>query len=353
MKKLIFTLTLILLSFNLANANELYETTIDGYKIKALKVVKNSGYKIIVGVSEKGESLESMVNRYGGVSGVNGAYFCPADYKECGGVNKSWADRISNGYNWSTTPDDTGPERVIFAFDKAQTPFLFRKAHDYSRGSNEDFVAGKTLNNDKQTEIFNGIGNHPLLLQDGISKIGESGAIDNKMKAKSLKNFICSTKDGNTIYMGGVENITIYGIPDILIKLGCYNAINLDGGGSTAMIYNNKYIRGPGRNIMDAWIIIPDTNHSAKAVDNAEKTTNLVKNTINPVDSKIQKTLDAFRKILDKKFGIFDNTVRKSKLSVLSQKLEVLITKTSNLSSKKPIYIALKKEVDLRIEGTK
>ncbi|MDD2565249.1 MAG: phosphodiester glycosidase family protein [Candidatus Gracilibacteria bacterium] len=333
LKKIIFLIIFLILP-SLVSANVLIETNVDGYKIKALKIERNTGYKVIVGVSEKGESLDSMVSRYGGISGVNGAYFCPADYKDCGGVNKTWADRISNGYNWSTTPNDTGPERVVFALDKNQIPFLYQKAHDYSKGTDDIFLVGKTINFDRKSDIYNGIGNHPLLLQDGINKIGESGAIDNKMESKSLKNFICSTQDGNIIYMGGVENATIYQMPDILKKLGCYNAINLDSGGSSAMMYNNKYIRGPGRNIMDALIIIPDKNYP-------------IKSTISQ-DPKILKVVEAFKKIINTKFASLDDFTRKQKLFALNSKLNLLSKNSSE--AKKSFYEALIKTVNSYIQ---
>lgn len=45
-------------------------------------------------------------------------------------------------------------------------------------------------------------------------------------------------------------------VPDFIRQFGCIDAINLDNGGSLAMYDKNKYIIGPGRNIMDAFIII-------------------------------------------------------------------------------------------------
>lgn len=319
---------------NITNANILLDTKIDSYKIKAIKVERNTWYKIIVWVSEPGENLESMVKRYGWVSWVNWAYFCPAWYKECEWANKTWADRISNGYNWSATPDDTGPERVVFALNKYQVPFLFRKAHDYSKGSNTDFIIGKTLNFHMKGDIYNWIGNFPLLLQDWVDKLSESNLIDAKMKSKNLKNFICSSKDGNIIYMWWIENVTIYQVPGLLLKLGCYNAINLDSGWSTAMIYNNKYIRWPWRDIMDALIVIPDKNYPIKSIITE--------------DPKILKIVEQIKNIIEIKFLKYDDFTRKQKLYGLSSKLEKIL-KTSP-ESKKPLYQAIKKMVDSYIQ---
>jgi hypothetical protein len=57
------------------------------------------------------------------------------------------------------------------------------------------------------------------------------------------------------IYTWYVYNINLEQIWDILLKLGCENAINLDAGGSSSMIYNARDIIGPGRKILDGIII--------------------------------------------------------------------------------------------------
>lgn len=333
MKKL-FLLTLLLFPF-LVSANELVDFNIDWYKIKTIKIVKNSWYKLIVWVSEKWESLESMVKRYWWVSWVNWAYFCPADYKECNGVNKTFSDRFSNWYDWSITPSDTGTERVVFALDKLQNPFLYQSAHDYSNWRNDEFLIWKTINLSKAKDIYNWIGNFPLLLENGESKVNNCKLIDSKMKAKSLKNFICASADWNTIFLWWVENISIYDVPQIIKKIDCYNAINLDSGGSTSMIFNNKYIKWPGRNIMDAWIIVPDKNYPIKSVfsDIPEE----------------QKIIAKYKEMLNKKFISLDDFTRKQRLYTLSSRLSVEISKFPDGSKKKSLQL-LKKAVDSYIE---
>ena len=45
-------------------------------------------------------------------------------------------------------------------------------------------------------------------------------------------------------------------VPSVLLSLGCIDAINLDNGGSLAIYDKQKYIYGPGRNIMDGFVIV-------------------------------------------------------------------------------------------------
>ena len=107
-------------------------------------------------------------------------------------------------------------------------------------------------------KIYYWFANFPLLLQNWISKFQDYvdlSLIDQKMKNKMQRNFICNDKTNRYIYTWYVSEISLEKLPDILIKLWCYNALNLDAWWSSAMIYNSKYLIWPGRDIMD-WVII-------------------------------------------------------------------------------------------------
>jgi exopolysaccharide biosynthesis protein len=75
------------------------------------------------------------------------------------------------------------------------------------------------------------------------------------MKIKGTKSFICRT-NLNDIKMGTLGSISMMDVPDLIKKFGCIDAINLDNGGSLALYDKEKYIVGPGRNIMDAFVIL-------------------------------------------------------------------------------------------------
>ena len=45
-------------------------------------------------------------------------------------------------------------------------------------------------------------------------------------------------------------------VPALITRFNCVDAINLDNGGSLALYDQGKYIVGPGRNIMDAFVIV-------------------------------------------------------------------------------------------------
>ena len=56
------------------------------------------------------------------------------------------------------------------------------------------------------------------------------------------------------IFLVIAYNATVPELADIMQTLKVDDALNLDGGGSAAMIYNGEYMVGPGRNIPNAII---------------------------------------------------------------------------------------------------
>jgi len=100
------------------------------------------------------------------------------------------------------------------------------------------------------------------------------------------KTFICNTEDNLTIYMWYVDNVTFSSLADYLIKtFKCYNAILLDNWWTKAMIYDEKYVAGPWRNMMDAFVIIEDKN--------APKSDTIVSTTNNyTVSTKVKTRID-------------------------------------------------------------
>lgn len=90
-----------------------------------------------------------------------------------------------------------------------------------------------------------------------IPEYEKAGLIDAKMRTSGIKNMICITDDLTTVYMGNISDITIGEMPDFLRQnLGCFYALNLDSGGSLGMHYEGTNIRTPGRDIMDAFVVV-------------------------------------------------------------------------------------------------
>lgn len=103
----------------------------------------------------------------------------------------------------------------------------------------------------------------PTLVKNWVNVAVLNDAMNNDPKQWSIWNkwFICSTKDKSTIYMWYIDGVTFSTVADYLIQtFACDNAIQLDNGWSKAMIFNGSYTVGPGRDIMDAFVIIDGNN---------------------------------------------------------------------------------------------
>ncbi len=234
-----------LLSLQQVSANTLIERTIGWYKANIIEHKTDSKlYDIKIWVHPKDwGTLRSIMNTVWWVTGVNGVFECPKDYAACWWKNYTVNERYINGKK-KAQYKSTG-DRVVFGWDKNIKPFLFQT---------------DTINANKEWEIWEGFANHPLLLKEWVSQVWKyhkKGLIDYKMKRKGTRNFICSDKQGKTIYFGLVYNITMDALAPALKDLWCWNALNLDAWYSTSFIYNGKYITWPQRDILDWVFIVP------------------------------------------------------------------------------------------------
>jgi uncharacterized protein YigE (DUF2233 family) len=58
----------------------------------------------------------------------------------------------------------------------------------------------------------------------------------------------------HVVYVAVVSSATVRDLAYVMQTLGMEYAMNLDGGGSTAMVYDGEYKAGPGRNVPNAII---------------------------------------------------------------------------------------------------
>lgn len=180
-------------------------------------------------------SLADYVSRSGAFAGVNGSYFCPADYPSCAGKTNSFDLLVMNKNKKYINSDNnvysTNPA-VIF------------------QGGSVRFV-GQALEWGRDTGVDGVLSNFPLLVSGGNSTFG--GNSDPKMGSAGNRSFVASK--GNTVYIGVVHNVTVAQSSIVLKTLGMDNALNLDSGGSTAL-WSGGYKLGPGRNIPNAILFV-------------------------------------------------------------------------------------------------
>jgi hypothetical protein len=180
-------------------------------------------------------SLADYVARTGAYAGVNGSYFCPADYPSCAGKKNSFDTLLMNKnkvyFNSDNNKYSTVPA-VIF-------------------GNGFVRFVGQTLDWGRDTSIDSMIAMQPLLVSGGGVVFG--GNSDAKEGAAGSRSFVGNK--GNTVYIGVVHNATVAQSARVLKALGMDNALNLDDGGSAAL-WMGGYKVGPGRSLPNVVLFV-------------------------------------------------------------------------------------------------
>lgn len=173
-------------------------------------------------------SLGDFVGRVGGYAGINGPYFCPAEYPSCAGKTNSFDTLLMNYKKTYFNSDNNVYSSVPAAIFSGNSGRVVSRSMDWGRDTGVDAV----------------IAAQPLLLINGDITFG--GDNDPKKGSRGSRSFIAIKE--NKVMIGVVRNATVAEVAHVLKKLGAQHALNLDSGGSTALMFNGKYLAGPGRN---------------------------------------------------------------------------------------------------------
>lgn len=180
--------------------------------------------------------LSDYVSRAGAYAGINGSYFCPAEYSSCAGKTNSFDTLLMNKNKHYFNSDNNVYSTVPAAIFYAGGARFMGQSLQWGRDTSPDAV----------------IANYPLLI--AASNINFTEAPNEpKFGGKAVRTFI-ATK-GNIVYIGIVHQAAMSDSAKVLKVLGMDEALNLDQGGSTALWFGG-YKAGPGRNIPNAILFI-------------------------------------------------------------------------------------------------
>ena len=196
-------------------------------------------------------ALKTYVDQVSGFAGINGSYFCPTDYSWCSGKEGSyywmWYDSLkgtfANSYQNQFNP---GP---VIAFDTQNRLHFFKTAIDWPGQST--FEA--TNNTKLQALISNGPG---LIFENHMTVTPDQ--LDTKQQTVKSNRSGLGFK-GDNIYLVVSSASTVMDLGYAMKAMGMEYAVNLDGGGSTALYYNGQYAIGPGRSLPNALIFVDNT----------------------------------------------------------------------------------------------
>jgi exopolysaccharide biosynthesis protein len=100
------------------------------------------------------------------------------------------------------------------------------------------------------------IGGWPRLLRDGINvaprAAADEGTISRNAEARHPRTAVAFSRDSSTLWLVTVDGrtaasvgMTTTELADFLRTLGAWNALNFDGGGSTAMVIGGRVVNVP------------------------------------------------------------------------------------------------------------
>lgn len=336
MKKIAF-IFLFFWFYSITSANTYIETKVSWKTLKVIEYdIKSEIYDIQVlktqSWSEK--SLMEILDENNAITWVNWVFFCPSDYSFC-----KWREWTTNNERyvkwekfsfWPTTD-----KRAVFAWDKERNPFIF-----------QTFL----INPEKESDIEYWLSNRPLLLLNWKQQTEfywDYWLIDDKMKVRWTRNFVCSNQEANKIYFWLVYGSTIDELAIVLKDFGCYNALNLDAWMSTALAYNWRYLVWPQRDIIDAIWIVPkfDTtllNQKSEII--AWKITAIIDTKHPDIQLKIfDKYLEAFSAYRTKIYTNYSTNIYDDEWNYLGYKLDV-----NNQKALERIYLINKTQLNLK-----
>lgn len=225
------------------------------HAIRVIKVILDWEHFVVASVADEWwETIQSLTKKVWWTSAINWAFFCPKDYSSCD-TTFSYYERVFkwDGASYSQFWPDTSI-RWIFWFTQDGNPLFVQ-----NKISDSDVGLISNINSDRISDLYFWISNFPVLLinWDDVTAWA-SEYIDSKMTWRWNRNFICSTKDWKTIYMGVVGTMSVWNMAKYLKdNFGCYNALFLDAGASSAMVYSWKILAQWNRDLItDAFVVV-------------------------------------------------------------------------------------------------
>ena len=187
------------------------------------------------------ELIDYVIDNHG-FAAINGTYFETGAAKRNYYFFPVYNSRLGAMINesqlkWWTT----GP---LMVFDENNKFYYFADSRDF--GSVAQFESKYGV------KIQAAIGNKPRLIENYLNWLIDWEVDESQMTGQYLRTAI-GYKD-NKIYLVAINKATIPDLAIVMQTLGMEYALNLDGGYSTALYYNDEYMVGPGRNIPNALI---------------------------------------------------------------------------------------------------
>ena len=193
------------------------------------------------------QSLGEFIFDNDGFAGINATYF------DTGAARKNYyffpvyntnLEKMINQDQlkyWTTGP--------IMAFDKDNNFYYFKDSREFESVAHFEEKYG--------VELQAALGNKPRLVENGMNLLIDWEMDHGQETVKTWRTALAYKDEGEgkgKLLLVAARAATVPDLAEILKAMDVDFALNLDGGWSTALFYNDEYMIGPGRDIPNALI---------------------------------------------------------------------------------------------------
>lgn len=204
-----------------------------------LEVAPGARFDIVPAQEHTLEKTTALVGRYGAVAGVNGSFFnMRAPYGSVNYLRVDDHELAPNAFDAYENARGGRSTRQNGAVATFQGGLYVLKADVLSRW-------------ERDIEAEDVVTTGPLLLIGGVP---ETLALDNFNKTRHPRTAVGRRADGTVLLVvadgrsSEAAGLTMWELQQVMAALGCADAINLDGGGSTAMVVREAVVNHPSDN---------------------------------------------------------------------------------------------------------
>jgi len=259
--------------YSLPEGIQLYEGTRSSPALKAWYIevdMKVATIGLVPYLAENGtETVTEFSKRIGAIAAINGGYFggnsSYSTVVQPGQVlsrNVSSLNRNNRSYPVIRSAFSIAKNRdmtVDWIYHFGSTPddiYRFNQPMGYTNGSSDLPLAAPNKNTGEAFDMYMGIGGGPILVKGDSIHVSYNEEIfwgsGVGLSNRDPRTAVGYTADGRAILLVtdgrqvASQGFSLPEMAQVMIDLGCTEAINLDGGGSSQMSVTNQLINRPG-----------------------------------------------------------------------------------------------------------
>lgn len=191
-------------------------------------------------------SVRDFARRHNAIAAFQGTYFCDDGVNCLGGLN-SYVFPIFN--SWTRTMINQGQVKhtadPMVIFDTNNRPLYLPVGSAFDTLPEFEARYGVT--------VQAALSNSPAMVETGQSVLRDSAMDSSQRSTKASRAFL--GWKGYLVYLVTVRSATLPDATAVATAMGLEYALNLDGGGSTALYDDGRHYAGPGRTVPNALVI--------------------------------------------------------------------------------------------------